>query len=103
MDISYVRGFFDRLCSVDVANRAIVLTTDRVDLGRRVAARLRQERIRCGISMIDHGERLKLRIGTRTALQRWHELVGFEDETKNEKLQAVLASYGGGNAGNPAS
>lgn len=97
LNIGYIRGFFDRLCSVDEEGRAIVLTTAATDLGRRVAARLRQERIQCSIRDLDGGTRVKLRISTREALERWRQAVGFEDATKKERLDRVLASYGGEN------
>jgi len=36
MDLEYIRGFFGRLCSVDIPGRAIVLTTSQIDHGRHV-------------------------------------------------------------------
>lgn len=95
MEILYVQGFFDRFCSVDESGRAIVLTTKMVDLARLVAARLRQERIQCSIKPMEEGARVKLRVSTRESLERWQAIVGFEDKDKREKLERVLASYGG--------
>lgn len=91
MDKEYVRGFFDRLCSIDASTRAIVLTTDRVDLGRRVAAKVRAERIEC--SMRVHEGRIKLRISTRDSLERWRKVFGFLDPAKARRLDDVLNSY----------
>jgi len=96
MDLNYIRGFFDRLCSVDEANRAIVLTTTNVDLGRLVGARIRREGITCHINNLD--DRVKLRVSGRESLERWASLVGFEDQGKTDKLRRILASYGGTDA-----
>jgi hypothetical protein len=99
MDLNYIRGFFDRLCSVDVANRAIVLTTDSVDAGRHVGAAVSMSGINCRI--INVGDRVKLRISGREALEKWRNLIGFEDKIKAEKLNQILASYGGVDAEDP--
>lgn len=97
MDIKYVQGFFDRLCSVDETNRAIVLTISNMNLGRLVGARIRQEGIQCHITNLS--DRVKLRISTREGLQNWRDSVGFEDPDKAAKLDRILASYGGGRDG----
>jgi hypothetical protein len=92
VELGYIRGFFDSHCHVDEISRAIVLTTDLVDLARRVAAKLRQERIQCTVKVRDG--RAKLRVSTREALERWNALVGFDDGLKREKLERILSSYG---------
>jgi hypothetical protein len=99
MELSYVKGFFDRLCSVDVANRAIVLTIANQNLGRLVGARVRREGISCNIINLD--DRVKLRVSGRDSLKRWAELVGFEDQEKTDKLRRILASYGGTDVNDP--
>jgi hypothetical protein len=93
MDLEYVKGFFDRLCSVDVPGRAIVLTTQNVDLGRRVGARIHQQRIAC--SMIALDDRIKLRVSGRESLRAWALSIGFDDPEKEKKLQQILDSYVG--------
>jgi len=97
MDREYVRGFFDRLCGIDAGTRAIVLTTDQVDLGRRVAAKVRAERIECSMKVYEG--RIKLRISTRESLERWREAFGFMDPAKARRLDEVLALYKKGNDG----
>lgn len=98
MGLKYVRGYFDRLCSVDVQGRAIVLTTNQVDLAKRVAAALRAHWIKCAI--IPQGERVKLRVSGRESLLTWKEHVGFKDPGKEEKLDKILSSYAGGDGAN---
>jgi hypothetical protein len=93
VDLKYIKGFFDRLCSVDVPGRAIILTIQNKDLGRRVGARIRQERIAC--TMTDMGDRIKLRVSGRGSLQAWMDRVGFDDRAKSGKLQQILDSYVG--------
>jgi hypothetical protein len=92
MELGYVKGFFDRMCHVDEAGRAIVLTSDMVDLSRRVAARLHEEGIECDIKVRD--DRAQLRVSGRRSLQFWDQLIGFDDGSKREKLHRILASYG---------
>ena len=93
MDLKFVQGFFERSCSIDEAGRAIVLTTNQVDMARRVGARLRQERINCAIK--GDTERVKLRVSGEESLRRWYQVVCFEDPGKQHKLSRILDSYKG--------
>ena len=94
MEIAYIRGFFDRQCNVDVDTRAITLTTDQVQIARQMASALHQARIQCATRAMGLG-RVKLRVSSRESLLRWKTLVGFEDQDKRERLDRILASYGG--------
>ena len=90
VDAEYIKGFFDRLCHVDTSGRAIVLTTNQVDLAKTVAGTLRMMGIRCAISV---GDRAKLRVSGLASLRRWDETIGFEDIGKRERLREILRSY----------
>lgn len=93
MELDFVQGFFERSCNIDEVGRAIVLTTNQVDMARRVLGRLRRERINCSIKAANG--RAKLRVSGEESLRRWVELVGFEDPVKQQKLGRILESYRG--------
>jgi hypothetical protein len=95
MKAEYIRGFFDRLCSIDVPGRAIVLTTTQIDHGRLVGGSLNTLGIECSMSVRDN--RLKLRVSGQENLRRFKVVVGFKDVSKMAKLNEVLAEYGGEN------
>ena len=93
MDVGYIQGFFGRLCSVDVPGRAIILTTDQVDHGRRVGGALAALSIECAMSV--RQDRLKMRISGRENLTKFKETIGFLDMAKATKLNELLDQYGG--------
>ena len=93
IDLSHIGGYFDRQCHVDEQARAIVLTTDAIDHARRVAAKLRMERIDCSMRVDPSGSRIKLRISGKEDLQRWESLIGFKTDEKRTRLRRILESY----------
>jgi len=93
MDLEYIRGFFGRLCSVDIPGRAIVLTTSQIDHGRHVGAALHELSITCSMNVRDG--RLKLRVSGQESLTRFRDTVGFHDVSKASKLTELLNQYGG--------